>query len=82
MEAADGRARVNAAIASFLANDIYLIEHVRSALPRASPFTFRLPFDDLVVDVEYNRGGDLMKRLRLPECAKKRGRDERALVLL
>jgi hypothetical protein len=84
MEAAEARERVEAAIARFLAQDRYLLEHDlrEECISARLALHLQAAFGDHVVDVEYNRWGDLVKRLHLPEeCAKKRDRDGRALVL-
>jgi len=84
MEAQEVRGRVEAAIGAFMARDYYLIEHDlrEECISARLALHLQALFDDYSVDVEYNRAGDLAKRLQLPdECAKKRDREGRALVL-
>jgi len=84
MDASEVRERLKAAIAAFMTRDRYLLECDLREECISARLALHLQgaFEDYSVDVEYNRAGDLAKRLRLPEeCAKKRDRDGRALVL-
>src|SRR6266446_6240268 len=84
MKELEVRARLEAAIRAFMARDRYLLKYdLREECISARLAYYLQPaFKRHSVDVEYNRAGDLAKRLRLPEeCAKKRDRYGRALVL-
>src|SRR5262245_35748440 len=73
MDEDDVRARVNAAMDAFRAADTYLLEHDLSERCIASRLALHLQavflVDGLIVDVEYNRDGNQVKRMALPpEC--------------
>jgi len=64
--------RVQEALEAFLRDDEYLLTHNLSERCIASRLALHLQasFPEYKVDVEYNRAGDLAKRLQVPEhCA-------------
>lgn len=84
MEHAEVARRVDEALQAFRQNDGYLLEHNLSERCIAARVALHLQrcFPDYSVDVEYNRAGDMPKRLDLPEdCANSFDDDGRALVV-
>ena len=84
MKATEVRARVTEAVSLLNARDRYLLENDLSERCIASRLAMYLQslFTDHMVDVEYNRAGDIPKRLNLPdECANFRDTDGRSLVV-
>jgi len=84
MEHREVERRVEEALQAFRHDDRYLLEHNLSERCIASRVAFHLQhfFPEYSVDVEYNRAGDIPKRLDLPdECANSVDDDGRALVV-
>jgi hypothetical protein len=84
VKAVQVRARLTEAVTRLNATDGYLLQNDLSERCIASRLAMYLQplFPDHVVDVEYNRAGDIPKRLNLPdECANFRDADGRSLVV-
>jgi hypothetical protein len=84
VKVAEIRERLNKAVQVLNEKDRYLLENDLSERCIASRLAMYLQplFPDQVVDVEYNRAGDMPKRLNLPdECANFRDADGRSLVV-
>ena len=84
MEYPEVERRVEEALRAFQQQDRYLLEHNLSERCIAARVAFHLQrsFPEYSVDVEYNRAGDVPKRLELPEeCANSVDDDGRALVV-
>jgi hypothetical protein len=84
MERAEVQDRLEAALTSFRIEDHYLLEHDLGERCIAARLALHLQrvFPEYSVDVEYNRAGDLAKRLSVPEeCANSFDDDGRALVV-
>jgi hypothetical protein len=78
MERADVEKRLNRAILAVVAHDAHLLVNDLSerCIAARLAFCLQLEFPDHAVDVEYNRFGDLVKRLRLPdECVRRLNRN-------
>jgi hypothetical protein len=86
MEADDVRQRLDWALEAFLEDDVYLLENDLSERCIAARLAYCLQVefedDDLVVDVEYNRDGNEIKRLALPdECQTRKNRTKDPAVV-
>lgn len=84
MEYREVEERLEQAIQSFLEQDRYLLENDLSERCIAARVAYHLQvsFPEFSVDVEYNRYGDIPKRLNLPDdCANSLDDDGRALVV-
>jgi hypothetical protein len=84
MDRAEVERRVEEALVSFRAADRYLLEHDLSERCIAARLALHLQriFEEYTVDVEYNRAGDLAKRLNVPEeCGNSFDEHGRALVV-
>lgn len=79
MEEDDVRQRLDWALEAFEDHDLYLLEKDLSERCIAARLAFHLQVefedDDLVVDVEYNRDGNEIKRMALPDdCQTRKNR--------
>jgi hypothetical protein len=77
MEQEDVQARLNAALERFRAEDMYLLENDLNERCIASRLALHLQrvFPDHKVDVEYNRAGEVEKRVRISaECDTRKNR--------
>jgi hypothetical protein len=84
MNADEARARLESAIAQLIRNDMHLLENDLSERCIASRLAMYLQpeFAEYSVDVEYNRQGDIPKKLGLPdECANFWDDEGRAFVV-
>lgn len=84
MDPTEVQRRVEAALARFLEQDVYLLEHNLHEQCISARVALHLQglFPEYSVDVEYNRAGDIPKRLGLPdECANSFDEEGRALVV-
>lgn len=86
MECDDVSARLDRALARLQERDSHLLENDLSERCIAARLALYLqaefPEDGISVDVEYNRLGERVKRLRLPdECVRRRNRDVDAAAL-
>lgn len=84
MERNEVRGRLEAALQMLVANDAYLLIHNLGERCIASRLAMYLQdqFGDYAADAEYNRAGDIPKRLGLPEeCANYRNERGESLVV-
>jgi hypothetical protein len=84
MEYPEVKRRVNVSLEYFEQEDRYLLEHNLSERCIAARIAYHLQrvFPEYSVDVEYNRAGDIPKRLDLPEeCANAVDDEGRTLVV-
>jgi hypothetical protein len=86
MEEAEVRQRLESSLNAFRDHDLYLLEKDLSERCIAARLAFHLQLefedDDLVVDVEYNRDGNEIKRMTLPdECQTRKNRQNDPAVV-
>ena len=84
MDQAEVRRILEAALRRLESNDRHLLENDLSERCIAARLAMYLQqeFQGWAVDVEYNRAGDIAKRLALPqECARRFNRDGEALAV-
>lgn len=84
MEREDVEARLDRALRTLRGADLYLLQNDLSERCIASRLAMYLQreFPEHHVDVEYNRAGEIKKRVPLsPDCARRRNRDGEALAV-
>jgi hypothetical protein len=84
MEPNEIKGRLEGALTELVERDAHLFENDLSERCIASRLAMYLQkgFPDYVVDVEYNRKGELVKRLHLPEeCANDKNDDGESIVI-